>query len=246
MADKCPKCGETLITRTIQKKLGLGSIDFPVAQICQKCNWSRDLTGASDIVVEPPSPYEAGTKKEKKPEVVGQAPEKPKYVPEKTTPPAGASRQKVPGINKILIIALAFLVLAGIIWAFIPKGAEQPGDIQPPPTLTPIVIETAKATTIATPEVTPTGVMIKVRIDRYKYINPQQKNLKIKTGDEVVWINDDSYSLTLVSKEALFAGKLLDNGKQTTPYLFKNTGNYTFDIVVLGVKKFSGTVVVEP
>ncbi|MFH0904152.1 MAG: hypothetical protein V1854_03065 [Methanobacteriota archaeon] len=236
MADKCPNCGETLITRTIQKKLGLGSIDFPVAQICQKCNWSRDLTGAGDIVVKPPSPEEALAKREKKPEVVRQAPEKPKYVPEK----------KAPDMNKIITIALALLVIAGIVWAFLPKGTEQPGAIQPPPTSTPIVTETAKATPISTPEVTPTGVKIKVRIDRYKYINPGQKDLKIKPGDEVVWINDDSYSLTLVSKEGLFEDKLLDNGKQTTPYLFKNTGTYTFDIVVLGVKKFSGTVVVEP
>jgi len=258
MADKCPKCGETLITRTIQKKLGLGSIDFPVAQICQKCNWSRDLTGASDIVVKPPSPEETVAKMEKKPVVVQQVPEKPKYVPEKKAlekpryvhekkmPPAGAPGQRLPDMNKIIIIALAVLVIGGIIWAFMPKEAFQSGDIQRPLTSTPIVTETPKVTTIATSEVTPTGVKIKVRIDRYRYSNPEQKNLKIKTGDEVVWINDDSYPLTLVSNEALFDDKLLDNGKQTTPYLFKNTGTYTFDIVVLGIKKFSGTVVVEP
>lgn len=164
MEDKCPNCGETLITMTIQKKLSLGSIDFPVAQICQKCNWSRDLTEAGDIVVKPPS--------EKK------VPEKPRPVPEKNNP----------DMNKIITIALALLVIAGIIWAFIPKGTEQPGAIQPLPT--PLVTET--------------------------------------------------------TKDGLFEKKLLDNGKQTTPYLFKNTGTYTFDIVILDVKKFSGTVVVEP
>src|SRR4030067_3340059 len=106
MADKCPNCGETLITRTIQKKLGLGSIDFPVAQICQKCNWSRDLTGAGDIVAKPPSPEEIVAKREKKPE-------------EKTRPFTGASKQRGPDTNKIITIALALLVIAGIIWAFI-------------------------------------------------------------------------------------------------------------------------------
>jgi plastocyanin len=236
MVDKCPNCGETLITRTIQKKIGLGSIDFPVAQICQKCNWNRDLTGAGDIVAKPPSPDEIVAKREKKPEIVRQAPEKPKYVPEK----------KAPDMNKIITIVLALLVIAGIIWAFIPKGTEQPGAIQPSPAATPTITSTAAATATAISEVTPTGNKEKVRITRYKYSNPNQQNLKIKPGDEVTWVNDDSYSLTLVSKEGLFEDKLLDNGKQTPPYLFKKTGTYTFDIMVSGVKKFNGTVVVEP
>ncbi len=238
MADKCPNCGETLITRTIQKKMGLGSIDFPVAQICQKCNWSRDLTGAGDIVVKPPSPEEAVAKKEKKPDVVRQVQEKPKYVPEK----------KAPDTNKIITIILALIVIAGIVWAFLPKGAEQPPGNQPAQSTaaTPKITSTAAATATAISEVTPTGNKERVRITRYKYVNPDQQNLKIKAGDEVIWVNDDSYSLTLVSKEGLFEDKLLDNGKQTPPYLFKKTGTYTFDIEVSGVKKFSGTVIVEP
>jgi plastocyanin len=69
--------------------------------------------------------------------------------------------------------------------------------------------------------------------------------MNIKPGDEVIWVNDDTYSLTLVSKEGLFEDKLLDNDKQIS-YIFKKIGTYNFDIVVLGVKKFSGTVVVEP
>jgi len=236
MADKCPNCGETLITRTIQKKLGLGSIDFPVAQICQKCNWSRDLTGAGDIVIKPPSPEEALAKREKKPEVVRQAPEKPKYVPEK----------KAPDMNKIITIALALLVIAGIVWAFLPKGTEQPGAIQPPPTSTPIVTETATVTATATPEVTRTGNNITVKLDRDRgFFVPAQSNLKIKPGDGVVWINDGVYSFTIVSNDGLFEDKVLDNDKRTT-YIFKKSGTYTFDIIVNGVKKFSGTVVVEP
>jgi plastocyanin len=212
MADKCPNCGETLITRTIQKKLGLGSIDFPVAQICQKCNWSRDLTGAGDIVVKPPSP-----------------------------------EKKAPDMNKFITIALALLVIAGIIWAFIPKGTEQPAGIQPAPSpaATPKITATAAATAAPISEVTPTGNKVWVRITRYKYVNTTQQNLKIKAGGEVIWVNDDSYPLTLVSKEGLFEDKILDNDKQIS-YIFKKIGTYNFDIVVLDVKKFSGTVVVEP
>ncbi|MDO8726099.1 MAG: hypothetical protein Q7J35_08530 [Candidatus Methanoperedens sp.] len=252
MADKCPNCGETLITRTIQKKMGLGSIDFPVAQICQKCNWSKDLTGAGDIVVKPPSPEEIVAKRER--EVVRQAPEKPKYVPEKnapekTRPFTGASKQRGPDMNKIITIALALLVIAGIIWAFIPKGTEQPIGNQPvqSPAATPKITATAAATATAISGVTLTGNTIKVKINRDRgFINPNQKNLILKPGDEVIWVNDDIYSLTLVSKEGLFEDKLLGNNGKQISYIFNKTGTYNFDILVLGVKKFSGTVVVEP
>jgi plastocyanin len=211
MEDICPNCGETLITMTIQKKLGPGSIEFPVAQICQKCNWSRDLTGAGDIVVKPPS-----------------------------------SEKKAPDMNKIITIALTLLVIAAIIWAFIPKGAEQPGAIQPPPASTPIVTASATVTATATPEVTRTGNNITVKLDRYRgFFVPAQSNLKIKPGDGVVWINDGVYSFTIVSNDGLFEDKVIDNDKRTT-YIFKKSGTYTFDIIVNGIKKFSGTVVVEP
>lgn len=256
MVDKCPKCGETLITRTIQKKMGTGSIDFPVAQICPKCNWSRDLTGAGDIVAKLPASEEAGVKSEKRPEVVRQAPEKPKQVPEKpipaperpkpviekTRPHPSASTQSGPDMNKIITIALALLVIAGIVWAFIPKGNEPTGGIQP--TTTPQI--TTSATVTATPDVTPTGNKTNVKINRDRgYVSKEQSSLKIKPGDEVIWINDDKYSLTLISNDGLFEDKILDYDKLIT-HIFTKSGTYSFDIKVMGVKKFNGTVTVEP
>lgn len=242
MVDKCPKCGETLITRTIQKKMGTGSIDYPVAQICPKCNWSRDLTGAGDIAAKSPATEETGVKSEKRPEVVRQAPEKPKPVIEKTRPHPSAATQRVPDMNKIITIALALLVIAGIVWAFMPKGNEPPVGIQPTPT--PEV--TTSATVTATPDVTPTGNKIKVKINRDRgYVLKEQANLKIKPGDEVIWINDGTYPLTLVSNDGLFEDKILDYDKLIT-HIFTKSGTYSFDIKVMGVKKFSGTVTVEP
>jgi len=237
MADKCPNCGETLITRTIQKKMGLGSIDFPVAQICQKCNWSRDLTGAGDIVVKPPSPEETFVKREKKPDVVRQV--------ENTRSSADGSSQRVPDTNKIITIILALIVIAGIVWVFLPKGAEQSISNQHSPAIEPKITATATVTATVISEVAPTGNKEWIRITRFKYVNPGQQNMKINPGDEVIWVNDDSYSLTLISKEGLFEDKLLDNDKQIS-YIFKKIGTFNFDISVLGVKKFSGTVVVEP
>lgn len=256
MVDKCPKCGETLVTRTIQKNIGHGSIDFPVADICPKCNWSRDLTGAGDIIAKPLTP-EAGAKLEKKPEVVRQAQEKPKKIPEnsrhdpektrpvleKTRPRPSASKQRVPDMNRMITLALAFLVIVGIVWAFLPKGPGESGDIQPTPT--PEVMASATVTATPAPQVTHTGKNITVKIDRDRgFYVPAQSNLKIKAGDGLLWINEGTYSLTLISKDGLFDDKLLDNDKRTT-HIFKNTGTFSFDIVVRGVKKFSGTVTVE-
>lgn len=256
MVDKCPKCGETLVTRTIQKNIGHGIIDFPVADICPKCNWSRDLTGAGDIIAKPLTP-EAGAKLEKKSEVVRQAPEKPKQIqensrhdPDKTRPALektrqrpSASKQRVPDMNRVITLALAFLVIVGIVWAFIPKGPGESGDIQP--TTTPEVTTSVTVTANPAPQVTHTGKNITVKIDRDRgFLALAQSNLKIKAGDGVVWINDGSYSLTLISKDGLFEDKLLDNDKRTT-HIFKNTGSFSFDIEVRGVKKFSGTVTVE-
>ncbi|HEY9245218.1 MAG TPA: hypothetical protein VIO11_00075, partial [Candidatus Methanoperedens sp.] len=50
MENKCPKCGNFLITKTIKKEMDHGTIEYPVSQMCPKCNWGKDLTGASEII----------------------------------------------------------------------------------------------------------------------------------------------------------------------------------------------------
>ncbi len=272
MVDKCPKCGETLVTRTIQKKMGPGSIDLPVAQICPNCNWSRDLTGAGDIVAKPHVP-EAGTGKEIKPEVrradaaplqdkpvpvkprqetKKPVPEKPEVIPEKTRQTSAAPVKWVIDTNKVITIILSLLVIAGLIWTFLPKGgsSETTGSTHvPTPVVTSAPTPTATAIATATAVTTQPGMPgnnITVKVDRDRgFLIPAQQDLKIRQGDGVIWKNDGIYSLTLVSNEGLFEDRLLDNEKITT-YIFKKAGTYTFNIVVKGVKKFEGTVVVEP
>src|SRR5574340_164144 len=97
MEDICPKCGSPLSTKIIKKELGLESIDYPVAQVCPKCNWNRDLTGAGDIE----------TKKI------------PYAVPEANTKP------ELFDFDKFLTIALALLVLGGIVLAYYPASPGQ-------------------------------------------------------------------------------------------------------------------------
>jgi DNA-directed RNA polymerase subunit M/transcription elongation factor TFIIS len=118
MEDKCPKCGETLLTKTIQKKIGSGSIDYPIAATCPKCKWSKDLTGAGDIVAKPVMAEAGAAKKEEakteiKTDIKTDIKTKVQTVaPSKPAPSSG-------GINAIIPIILAILVLGAIAWVFL-------------------------------------------------------------------------------------------------------------------------------
>lgn len=233
MEDKCPNCGETLITRTIKKKIGLGSIDYPIAQTCSKCKWSKDLTGAGDIVPKPVFQEAGETKKaEVKPEIKASASPPSKTVPASPT-----------GMSKFIPIVLAILVLGAIGWVFFVNPAEQKQvDNSPMPTPGPVITQTPVLTPKSTPvpEVTVSGKQISVKLETKKGLAP--KTVTIKPGDEVVWTNEGTYAVTLVSSDGLFEDKFLNNAKRTT-YIFMKPG--TFSFYLKGDNNLAGTVVVE-
>jgi len=234
MEDKCPKCGSTLITRTITKQMGLGSIDYPVALVCPNCGWNRDLTGASDIVSKPLVAETVELKKEEKKPPVARAPLKTPAIP-------GTSSKT----NTLITVALAIVVLAGILWAFYPPAAKQTPQV-PSPTPTPIVTVPATPVSTATPipDATPTGKTIGVKIERNRgFFSLVQGTMKIKPGDEIIWTNEGTDPVTLVSSGGLFDPKLLDNGKRTN-YTFKKPGTYGF--YLKENMNLTGTIVVEP
>lgn len=237
MQDKCPKCGEPLITRTIKKELGLGSIDYPIAQVCPKCNWSRDLTGAGDIVSKPVTVAPGEIKKEVKPPVVTAAPPKaaPIKVPAKPAPSSD--------FNKLITVALAILVLGGLVWAFFlyPPSQKQVPEITPTPTATPEVTRTTvQPTSTPLTEVTPTGNKTQVKLESRRGFIPNKRT--IKPGDEIVWRNDGKETVTLVSNDGFFDAQLLAYDKEYR-YLFKKPGTYSF---YLQGKDLKGTITVEP
>jgi hypothetical protein len=237
MQDKCPNCGEPLVTKTIKKKLATGSIDYPISQTCTKCHWSRDLTGASDIVSKPVTEIPVSAKKE---EV--KIPPAPSKAP-KVQPVPGSS----PDINKIIIVALAILVLGGLAWAFLLyPGAPAKQAESPKPTASATTTETTVQPT-STPvvaEITPTGKIWGIKLDRYRgFSSLINGTLKIKPGDNVIWTNDGSDALTLVSSEGLFEEILLNNGKRTN-YTFIKPGTYNF--YLKENTNLNGTIVVEP
>ena len=236
MEDKCPKCSETLITRTIKKKIGLGSIEYPVAQTCPKCNWNKDLTGAGDVVAKPVMQDAGETKKEeKKVQVTSQV--KPLDLTGTSKPAASPS-----SINSLIMIVLAILVVGAIAWVFFVDTAEekQGNSVATP---TPIITSTPVLTpaTTVVPEVTASGKQISVKLETNRGINP--KSVTIKAGDEVVWTNDGTYAVTLVSSDDLFEDKFLNNAKRTN-YTFKTSGNFSF--YLKDDKNLAGTIIVEP
>jgi plastocyanin len=234
MQDKCPKCGEPLITRTIKKELGYGSIDYPIAQECPKCHWSKDLTGAGDIVSKPLAP------ETKKKDVMPHAP--PKAAPPKAVPPE-AQPKPLPSadINKIITIALAILVLGGIVWAFFlypgaPKQVESPKT-----TATATVTQTTvQITATPVPEITPTGNKALVKLDSRRGFSPNTKASKL--GDEIIWENTEAETVTLISNDKLFADQLLPYGNEYS-YILKKTGTYSF--YLKENTNLTGTIIVE-
>lgn len=249
MEERCPKCGEPLITKTIKKELGLGSIDYPVARVCPKCNWNIDLTGAKDI--KPPvTPVIEEVKKEaEKVEVKPPEVTKPRVVP---APPRAQPAAGTGGFNKLLTIGLAILVIGGLIWAFSSNSAA-PKQPTPTPTLSPTptpAITATAATPVVTvvtgtqvPEITPTGTPTgnntRITLDRYRIF--KGASLTIRAGDEVIWYNEGSDPVTVASDDIPgFTEKVLDNGKQTLPYVFKEPGTYTY--YVKNNKNVNGTI----
>lgn len=234
MEDKCPNCGENIITRTIKKKIGSGSIDYPIAQTCPKCKWSKDLTGAGDIVPTPVFQDENETKKsEVKPEI------KTSVSPPSKTKPAPAT-----GSGKFIPIVLAILVVGAIGWVFFMNPAEQnQADKSPGPTPETKVTRTPAETPISTPvpEVTVSGNKTSVKLETNRGIYPEA--ITIKPGDEVVWTNDGTYAVTLVSSDGLFEDKFLNNAKRGN-YFFMKPGTYGF--YLKHDKNLAGTIVVEP
>ncbi len=236
MEDKCPKCGEPLITRTIKKKIGLGSIDYPIAQTCPKCNWSKDLTGAADIISKPVL-QDAGEaqKEEKKVEIKSEINPSISALPSSKPPTS---------INSLIPIVLAVLVVVAIAWVFFmnPAQDEQAGNspVATPPTIVNQTSVTTPTTTII-PEVTASGKKVPIRVESDRGFTP--KNATIKQGDEVVWVNDGVYNLTLVSSENIFLEKPMKMGSRET-FIFMKSGTYNF--FLKGKENFKGTIIVEP
>jgi plastocyanin len=198
------------------------------------------MTGAKDIKPPVTPVIEDVKKAEVKPSVVAKPPVMPSSP--KVQPTAGTA-----GFNKVLTIGLAILVIGGLIWAFFlypaaPKQLTSTSTSSPTPTPAPAITATATIPVVTgtrVPEITPTGNKTYITLDRYRIFRGASLNLR--TGDEVIWSNEGLDPITVTSDDIPgFTEKVLDNGRQTSPYMFKSSGTYTY--YLKNNKNINGTI----
>jgi len=116
-------------------------------------------------------------------------------------------------------------------------------------TPTPIPTQTSQVTATVTPtatvaplipEITPTGNKILISLDNRRGFIPV--TMTINAGDEIVWRNTDTDTVTLISKENLFEVQMLSYDRQYS-YIFKKTGTYSFYLE--NNTALNGTIIVE-
>jgi hypothetical protein len=212
MDELCPNCKKPLTTKTIIKKMSQGVIEYPVAKICPKCRWNRDLTGAGDIISEPVLKRERDIKHGK---------------PLKPIAQTGKESESSSSMNLFIVLALIVLVIGGLAFAFLTQVPVKSLFIQnSTPGINQKSINATAETPVPEDTVVPTGKKWPVLLD-YSRGFLRNNDLTIKLGDEVVWDNINTVPVTLVSKDDLFENILLDYGKQAS-FIIKKPGVYVF------------------
>lgn len=136
-------------------------------------------------------------------------------------------------------------VLIVIIFAALFSGCVGPQVTPAPtptPTATPAVTATATPSITATPlpGVTPTGKSILIKLDSQRGFIPSTQT--IQPGDEILWSNYYTDTVTLISGEGLFVAQKLQYYAGYR-YVFKTPGTYTF--YLKENKNLTGTIIVS-
>jgi plastocyanin len=136
------------------------------------------------------------------------------------------------------------ILLTVIGLAIVFSGCTGKPEGTPTPIQTSTAISTVTATPLATvtqfPETTPTGNQTLVKLDSRGGFIPI--NVTINTGDEIVWDNYNTDTVTIVSNDGLFDSQVLSYYQQYR-YIFKKPGTYTFHLEQN--QSLSGTIIVE-
>ncbi len=117
---------------------------------------------------------------------------------------------------------------------------EQKVTPTPTPPSPPQVTATVAPVPTSPPGITPTGNRALIELDSKRGFIPRTQT--ISAGDEIIWENTDSVTLTLVSSDGFFAPQLLAFNKQYS-YVFNKLGTYNFYLE--NNKNLNGTIIVE-
>jgi len=240
-AEKCPKCGGFVQTKSVRKSIGFGLVEIPIAQFCLNpvCDWYQDFAEA------------------RKPEDIKEgyhlkAPSLERKLPQ----------FKMPELSRNHMIALGSVVAIILIYFLISYLAPVPLDEKIP--LAPRSDISNNNTTAArlqeTPKVTaalPTPDKIYVKIEPMSYTVKMEVShgffpdpITINISDTIIWNNVENLRprVLLVTRDGLFEKQLLQNYDRYQ-YQFNRSGKYTFALAEYGTNKeypnATGSVIVR-
>ncbi len=214
-AEKCPKCGGNVQTKSIKKSIGLGFVNIPVAQFClnPSCDWYQDFSEAKK-----PQEIEETVLQVKIPVSKDRMAEIKKMLP------GMIQRNMMVVKGAIVVFVLSLLLMFLLLYIQPPPPPEAPKTGAPP-------VVTATATPAAatpTPSATPAvSRKYPVKIDVTHGFSPRVAI--INSSDTILWNNEENQRprVGLISKDGLFKNKLLEYSDKYQ-YQFNQTGNYTF------------------
>jgi hypothetical protein len=241
-AEKCPKCGGFVQTKSVRKSIGFGSVEIPVAQFCLNpvCDWYQDFAEARK-----PGDIKEGYHL-KTPSIKGKLP-----------------RINMPVLSRNHMMALGSIVAIIILYLFISSIAPVLNSLDKNIPQSPrLELSTNNTITQVTPKVPiptllPTPDRIEVKIEPRSYMIQMDvghsflpDTLTINISDTVMWYNVENVRsrVVLISRDRLFEKQLLQEYGRYK-YQFNNSGKYTFALAEYGTNKeypnTNGSVIVR-
>ncbi len=220
-AERCPKCGGEVQTKSVKKSIGLGFVDIPTAQFClnPQCDWYQDFseTKKPDEIKEDVLQIKLPSIKDKVPEL-----KKPRTGVEVTQKyPSGKGN-----LRKVIVLGGVIIFIVILSYYLIPQFMH-PGDtsnINASVTTTPAtdIVQESVPVQASAPAVTSgQSESYSVKMDVGHGFNPAVIN--INRSDTIVWSNEEQQRtrIVLVSKEGLFENKTTEYAKRTYPLQIK-------------------------
>lgn len=229
-AEKCPKCGGFVQTKSVRKSIGLGFVEIPIAQFCLNpvCDWYQDFAEA------------------RKPEHIKEgyhlkAPSLERKLPQ----------FKMPELSRNHMIALGSVVAIIIIYFLISSLAPVSIPLDEIISHAPLS-DLSNNTTAARPQETPKVTAAPLTPDRIEVkIEPRSEMVKMDVShgffpdtitiniyDAIVWNNEENVRprVVLVSRDGLFEKQLLQYPGRYQ-HQFNKSGKYTFALAEYGTYK---------
>lgn len=226
-AERCPKCGGFVQTKSVRKSIGLGFVEIPIAQFCLNpvCDWYQDFAEA------------------RKPEDIKEG--------------FQISRNQMIALGVIIGLIVIYTIFTYLVPVnhFDPgNGVNQKQPVQSGlqnnnttlSSVTPKIPAIVPATIPAA--IPPSIIEPPIKIDVAHGFYPQV--ITINKSDTITWNNEENQRtrIVLVSKDGLFEKKLMLYPERYQ-YQFKQEGKYTFVLAEYPsykeYKNATGTVIVR-